>query len=281
MGATKIILYSYKNKRLQEIIDNIYETSELKNFSIKVFDQSTVRRHHVFKGYENLEYEHVFWDSLESPCKRKSDEVVNSESAYVAIVSDDVWFNQGWDTRLTEFLKDKEVVVSGRETANLSYKDMYTIKNVPAPSEDFRLSQYIDRNFVFARTEVLKSVKYPSRLKYYGEEEILSINVLDSEVDIFNAPSNLYLDLGVRTVENLYTTFSKYHNFNNVHRAIQSGRAKNFLEYHNLDKDCYFPAPDLINDVEYDVHENNFFTSSGKKFVEKVNVLNPAESVVE
>jgi hypothetical protein len=263
------------------VIDNIYETSEMKNFSIKVFDQSNIRKHFTFKDYANLNYEHVYWDSIESPCMRKTKEIQESDSPFTAIVSDDVWFNQGWDTRLSEFFKDRDVVVSGRATAKVSYKDPYTIINVPTESDDFSMSQYIDRNFIFARTELLKNMNYPSRLKYYGEEEMFSINVMDSNIDIYNAPGDLYTDLGARTIENMYTTFSKYHNFNNVHRAINSGKAANFVKYHNLDKDYYLPSPDLINDVEYDVHENNFFTASAKKFVQKVNVLNSAESVVE
>lgn len=281
MSTTRMVLYSYKNKNLQEVIDNIYKTSEMKNFSLKVIDQSNIRKHFTFKDYENLEYEHVYWDSIESLCMRKAKEIEESESQFTALISDDVWFNQGWDTKLAMFFKDRDVAVSGRTIAKVSYKDTYTIINNPEPSDDFSISQYVDRNFIFARTELLKNVSYPSKLKYYGEEEMLSINLMDSEIDIYSAPGDLYVDLGTRSIENLYTTFSKYHNFNNVYKVIASGKADNFLKYHNLDKDYYQPAPDLINDVEYNVHENNFFTASAKKFVEKVNVLNPAETVVE
>jgi hypothetical protein len=281
MSVTRIVLYSYKNKNLQELVDNIYETSVMKNFFIKIIDQSNIRKHFTFKDYPNLQYEYVHWDSIESPCTRKAEEIEKSESQFTAFISDDVWFNPGWDIKLAKFFRDRDVVVSGRMTARVSYKDVYTIANNPVPSDDFALSQYIDRNFIFARTELLQNVTYPPKLKYYGEEEMFTINLLDGEIDIYNAPGDLYVDLGNRPIENLYTTFSKYHNFNNVHKAINSEKAGNFLKYHNLDKDYYKPAPDLINDVQYNVHEDNFFTASAKKFVEKVNVLNPAETVVE
>jgi hypothetical protein len=282
MPRIKILLFSYKNKKLQEIIDNTYSTSDLKDFEIKVFDQSNIMKHFYFKDYDGLDYLYVNWDATDSQCKKKKEEIENCNNDFVLIMSDDVWLEPKWDTRLIEFAADRSLVISGRETARLSHKDRYSIKNSPVPSDDFNLSQYIDRNFIFARTEILKNVGYPPKLKLYGEEEMLSINILSSEdIDIYNAPGDLYTDLKNRNLENLYTTFSKYHNFNNVYRAIQSGRAENFLKYHKLDKDLYFPTPDLINDVEYDAQETGFFTDSARKFIDPINVLIPGEGVVK
>jgi len=281
MSTIKIVLFSYKSKRLQEVIDNIYSTSELKDFDIKVLDQSNIKKYYSFKDYGSLDYEHINWDSIESPCGRKNKELQTCPHDFFMIMSDDVWLENGWDSKLLDFVMENNVIVSGRETAKISFKDRYTIQNNPVESEDFSLSQYIDRNFIFARTDILKNVGYPPKLKYYGEEEMLSINAFSSEIDIYNAPGSLYTDLKVRTIENLYTTFSKYHNFNNVHRVINSERAQNFLNYHNLDKETYLPTPDLINDVDYNPQDDGFFTHSGEKFINPGNALIPGEGVVK
>lgn len=281
MPMIRIVLFSYKSKRLQEIIDNIYATSELNSFDIKVFDQSNIKKYYSFKDYSNMDYQHINWDAMESPCKRKNQELQTCPHDFIMIMSDDVWLEKGWDSKLIDFAMKNDAIVSGRGTARVSYKDRYTIQNNPVHSEDFSLSQYIDRNLIFAKTDILKNIVYPPKLKYYGEEEMLSINILSSGIDIYNAPSNLYTDLAVRSIENLYTTFSKYHNFNNVHKALNSERAEAFLKYHNLDKDLYLPTPDLVNDVEYNAHDDGFFTHNAIKFINPANTLTPGEGVVK
>ncbi len=274
MARINIVLFSYKNKQLKDTVDNIYKTSHLKDFSITVFDQNNVNRRDSFDAFENLEYVFVLWDSIQSPCQRKSHEIQESDSEFMMIMSDDTWLTPGWDERLLGFSQDKDVVVSGRGIAKVSYKNIYTIVNNPEPANDFHISQYIDRNLIFGRTATLQAVRYPRKLKYHGEEEMLSIRLMAADIDIYSAPGDIYSDLGQRTIETTYSIFSKYHNFNNVFGAIQSGKADRFLEYHKLDKDFYKPVPDLINDVEYDLNRDNYFTDSARKFVERVDGIN-------
>lgn len=270
ISQIQIILFSYRNKNLKEIIDNLYSTSTLKSFSICIFDQNNYHRIDSFKEYPNLEYRYSPWDYIHSPCKFKNEILSSTESEFSLIISDDVAFLPGWDVSLLNFTKDKDVVVSGNTLAKLSYKDAYTIEKEQSKHNEFMLSQFIDRNLIFGRTKTLRKVDYPVNVKYFGEEELLSIALMNAGVDIYSAPRSLYEDLHNRIIEKSYTTFSKYHGYNDLSRVINLESSSKFLSFHGLQKGYLRAIPDLLNDVSYSPNEKNEFIIGGKKFVQDI-----------
>ena len=58
----------------------------------------------------------------------------------------------------------------------------------------------------------------PGWLKYYGEEEALSLQYFKDNIEIYAAPENIVKIDGYTTLEdfNYYVPFSKYHNYNEL-----------------------------------------------------------------
>ena len=224
MSQLLIFVYSYKNKNLQRVIDNIYE-STVGDFDIVVADQNPIDREYLFKEYKGLTYRHVYWDFLYGPIHFKIEYLLYKNYANYAIVSDDILFSTGWNERVKNFLDKKDrAVVSGTSSVSISQDDYFFITPLREKSEDFSLTQYIDRNFVFYSHEALQSARLPRYLKYYGEEEDSSARLYTSGYDIYCAPKDLYEDLGDRTIENLYVPYSLNHGYNKFLGSFKMGK---------------------------------------------------------
>lgn len=269
----EIFMYSYKNKNLLTIVKNLYETSTYDNFSITLVDQNNVNRKSDFFNFEGMSYKFVKWDMQKSPCKYKADFIRQAQDNFVLIVSDDVFFSPGWDKILVDFVSQNNVVVSGNAVASIYQKDLFFIDNSPVFKENFALSQYIDRQLIFAQSELIRSVTYPGQLKYNGEQEVYSIHLLAHEIDIYSGPEKLYKDMGIRTIENLYLPFSKDHNYGRVYQKLNHAVSSKFVSYHKIDVSSIKPLPDYNNDVEYSQDDLKFASTSGSKFIDVPNKI--------
>lgn len=268
----EILLYSYRNKNLPAVIDNLYKYYNDNNFTLTIVDQNNINRENLFGQLENVVYKFRKWDSIKSPCLAKMNFINNATAKYAMIVSDDISMSDGWYETLIDFCDSHEnVVVSGHTIANIYQKDLFSIANNPIWDNKFALSQFIDRNFIFGKTEVLQKATYPGELKYAGEEEVYSISLLGSGVDIYSAPSQLYFDTNVRTLDNLYVPFSKEHNYNKFYEYINHPVAARFNEYHKINPSMIKLLPDFNNDVEYLHTDLEFASLDGNKFIEKPN----------
>lgn len=268
----EILIYSYRNKNLPDIVENLYRSFSDNNFTTLVIDQNNVNRKSTFEKFPNLEYRFRRWDSLKSPCEAKRNFLNRTVAEYSMIMSDDVMLSDGWNSSLIEFTKANEnVIVSGHTIANLSQKDLFSIGNNPIWDNKFHISQHIDRNFIFGRTVDFQKTQYPGELKYYGEEEVYSINLLANGMDIYSAPSEIYRDLGTRTLEKTYVPFSMYHNYNMFYEYIQSPISERFLSHHKIDASRIRLLPDFNNDVSYLHTDLDFVSLDGNKFLETPN----------
>lgn len=270
----EILIYSYRNKNLNDVVSNLYRSFIDNDFTVTVVDQNNVDRGSFFDKFPNMSYVFRRWDSLRSPCEKKMNFISEATAEYTMIMSDDIVLQDGWRELLIGFLADKEdVVVSGHTVANLIQKDLFSIFNNPIWDNKFSLSQFIDRNFIFGKTSDLQKAVYPGELKYHGEEELYSINLLAAGVDIYSAPGELYLDTNARTLENLYVPFSRYHNYNKFYEYVQHDISSKFLEYHNLDRTSIRLLPDFNNDVSYLYTDLDFVSLGGNKFIEVPNKI--------
>ena len=75
---------------------------------------------------------------------------------------------------------------------NIKQKDIFSIEAIKNNNDSFYLNQYIDRDFIFTTNKTIRQISYPNYLKYYGEEEIISVDAFTKGIDIYSAPTNTY-----------------------------------------------------------------------------------------
>jgi hypothetical protein len=271
-SSIDVIVYSYKGKKLYDVVNSLLTHTDSGLF-IHIVDQHPINRSEAFKDMPNINYRHIFWDFIYSPTKYKSESLQTSRSKFFLIISDDIIVQPGWDKKLIEFIDERNIVVSGQGETSLSQEDKFMLTRFRKPSTDFTLSNFIDRNFIFGSREALLSVEYPSYIKYHGEEEQYSLDLFKAGIDIYSAPFGFYSDMMFRTIDNLYTPFSKEHNYNlfvdnvkNIDSAGSSRSTKEFIEFHKIDIDQLYRLPFQNQDVEYDPNSLEFQNVDSRKF---------------
>jgi hypothetical protein len=262
------VIFSYKNKNLKKVVDNLLNNTKNKIF-ITVFDKHNLKRNTLFEdtSYKNtVKYDYTSWDELIGPAEYKGNLLNSSQSKYFLLISDDIFVSKNWDIELIDFLKDQDAVVSGSGNLKLVQKNLFFLNQSRSFTNEYTSSYFIDRNFIFGKTDSLRDV-YPIETKYYGEEEKLSLNLFNKGVKIYSAPSNFYQDLGVRTFENLYTTFSLEHNYNLVIDSLINA-PEEFLQLINLKRDNIYKLPYDSNDVNYNPDTFAYQNIDGRKFID-------------
>jgi hypothetical protein len=261
------VLFSYKNKNLKKVVDELILNTKNEIF-IVVFDKHNLDRKNLFSDlmYKNkVEYRHIVWDEMKSPIDYKKEILYNSSSEYFLSISDDILVSKDWDEESINFLKTKDVVLSGCGELTLEKKNLFFFKQLREKSLSFNKTSFIDKNFIFCKTSMLKGI-YPNNLKYFGEDEMLSLNLFNRKTEIFSLPSKLYKDLLVRSIENSYTTFSLEHNYNLVIEQYKKA-PEEFLIACGIDRDSLYPLPYAHNDVDYNPDELSFQDLDARKFV--------------
>lgn len=296
-----VIIYSYKNKKLKEVVVNLLEKSSKKNnIFIKIFDQSTLTKWDQFGTYnenssagweytdsmKNVNYNHIFWDKIKGPCYYKNEALKNSKYSYTLFLSDNIYLNQDWDEILLQNLSNKYSIISGKNNITLTNNGLFYIKKQEELTDDFSKTYFVNRDLIFGHTETLQQIGYPWYMKYYGEEETMSILYFSNNIKIFSCPDNFYAKKESNTIEELYTTFSKYHNYNEMISLLKNQKNKYeninkplmgdipfFFNMHKINLDELNPLPFPLNDVEYDPDESLFIDIDSKKFMTKINYI--------
>jgi hypothetical protein len=263
----KAVIFSYKNKNLKLVVEELIKNTSNEIF-ISVLDKHNINRKDLFLNIptsEKIEYSHIGWDELEGPADYKGQTINESSFEYSLTISDDVVVCKDWDRILIDFLKNKKAIVSGKGELSLNKKNLFFFRQDRSWSENFVKTNFADKNFIFGKTEYLKD-SYPTNLKYYGEDEMLSLNLFYKKVEIFSAPSNFYEDFGLRTIENKYTTFSLEHNYNDVIENYINAPAE-YLEMHKIDREVLTRLPYDPNDVAYNPYLLDFQHVDASKFI--------------
>lgn len=271
-NSIDVILYSYKGKKIYDVVSSLIAHTDSGLF-INVIDQHPLNRSYIFNNFDDIRYRHIFWDYIYSPSGYKYENLNSGQGKYALIISDDIVVQPGWDTKLIDFIDGRKIVVSGQGETSISQDDKFMLARFRKPNSDFTLSNFIDRNFIFGTREALLSAVYPSHLKYYGEEEQYSLDLFRSGVDIYAAPFGFYSDLMFRTIDNLYTPFSKEHNYNsfvddikNVAGVGSKRSTKEFIDFHKINIDQLHRLPFQNQDVEYDPNSLAFQNVDSRKF---------------
>jgi hypothetical protein len=272
-----ITLFSYKNKNLKDIIENLTKNT-INQFELKVIDQHPIDRSKQISSIgDNVSYTYKQWYDFAGPIFHKNQGIIEGTGDFLVSISDDFYPQFGWDEKVIKYLQDKPIVVSGKGKNFFVQKDPFSLKIVNEPSHQFSITNIIDRTFMFGTPEILINSKYPTKLKYYGEEEAFSMALYSKGIDIHSAPSDLYEDLNQRIVEKLYTTFSLEHNYNLVIDLL-SGKpgpfdigkdrtVEDFLKFHKIDISKLYRLPFPKNDAEYDPEDLEYGKVDGRRFV--------------
>lgn len=265
-----IVIYSYKNQHLHDVVQSIYDTVDIGLFYVTVIDQHPLDRENKFSNFRNLDYVHQFWDKIESPCNIKAGHIASEEHAYkyAMLLGDSCILENGWYETAKQFLKEHpDAILSGKGKRKIGYKDKHFFNYLETDSDGIVLSNLVDTSFIIGETKTLRKVEYPSDVKYYGEAEKLSMLFWEKEVPIFSMPSNAYFDSGERTLEMLYTPFSIEHNYNSIFEMLNNPKYSGWGEYHSINRDLIKKIPYQIDDVLYDPYNLSMTTVGQDRFI--------------
>jgi hypothetical protein len=269
---TKIdsFMYSYKNKNLPQIVNTLIDNTN-SNIGIGIVEQHPLKRSTSFP--KSVSHNHRFWDKQDTPIEDKLDALNVSKSEYFLFISDDILVSKDWDLELIKAVDDN-TIVSGSGYLLLDIKDKFQLGKKYLPHGMFSESGFINRNFIFGKTETLKRIGFPTYLKYFGEEEILSLEAEKAGIRIISAPTGIYDDLESRTIENLYTPFSKYHNYNLAIEQIKDFSPK-FLSMYGIDSTEIKKLPFEENDVSYNSNAMNIDLEDygGQRFIGNIKII--------
>jgi hypothetical protein len=261
------VIYSYKNKFLKEVVDNLIASTS-SDIHIYLYDQHPLDRKDVFDSPQ-ISYNHIFWDHLNSPCEYKSKTIHESSSEYFLVLSDDILVKEGWDDILIDFIKDNKTIVSGVGKQYFKNRDLFTIISESQESDNFSETNIISKNLIFSKTSTLKPVSYPIYVKYLGEDELLSFRCFEKGYTVYNAPSSLGSDLGQRTLENKYKTFSIEHKYGKVLDIVSDS----FWRHVGLDGCPILPLPYANDDVPYNPNSLKINDIDSRKFISNVKSI--------
>lgn len=283
-----VYIYSYKGKLLRDVVSNLISKSSKKNkIFIQIDDQTPLYRKSSFDEFENVDYNHIFWDHIKGPCSYKAEAIVQSQSDYMLMISDHTFLSQDWDELLINNIKE-DSIISGKGRTHFDFKNLFYIKKRCSETEFFSISQYVDRDLFFAETSLLKGYEYPEYVKYHGEEESLSLLYYCNGFDIISCPSNFYEKRGQASIETLYVPFSINHNYNLVVELFKNKRNKyiphllntelerspdTFAKYHNFSFESLEYLPFQTNDVDYDNTSIDFDNIDQRKFMARTHSI--------
>lgn len=293
IDSINVVMYSYRDKDAIKTLENLMKTWSGKIFLfVHWHDQSGPNRHksleNLINSYDNSNgaYVHIPWDDNGGAVAYRNDRLkVTFGGRYHLSITPGTVFEQDWDLKLINFVQGKNIIVSGDKQVKIEKGDNFFIKKELSDISDFTLTNFIDRNFIFGNVVMMKNSSLgdyhlPGWLKYYGEEEILSLQYFKDNIEIYAAPQNVVTITKKTTLEdfNYYLTFSKYHNYNkalelfkkssnDIVGTIDSTIVDNFSKFHNFDFKSLSLLPFDGNDVAYRKADSKFDRHNGSRFI--------------
>lgn len=298
IDSINVVLYSYKGKDVIDTFKTLMQNASGKTFIfLHWHDQNGLDRSKLLidlvnqYNFCNGAYVSVHWDSIEGAVAYKDLRLkATFGGRYHMTITPGTIMEKNWDLDLIQFLKNKNmnVIISGNKKIKITNKNKFFINKNFENNNSYTLTNFVDRNFIFGHVITMKNnsfggYNFPGWLKYYGEEEILSLQYFKDNIDIFAAPENIVKINRYTTLEdfNYYITFSKYHNYNEALRLFKDGKnnfidqvnheiLNNFNNFHNFNFSslCYLPF--ATNDVEYKITDSRFDKNDGSRFIKQL-----------
>lgn len=296
IDSINVVMYSYRDKDAIKTLENLMEKWSKKIFIfVHWHDQNGLNRSKLLEDLINKydmcngSYVPVHWDDISGAVSYKDLRLkATFGGRYHLTISPGTMVEKDWDLKLINFVKDKNIIVSGNKKVKLKNKNIFFVEKEYSDITDFTKTNYIDRNFIFGNVIMMKnsfmgSYNFPGWLKFYGEEEALSLQYFKDNIDIFAAPEDLVKISNYSTLEdfNYYITFSKYHNYNQLIKLFKDGnndfiekvdkqKIKEFCNFHNFDFSslCYLPFN--AEDVNYKTTDSKYDKINGNRFIKDI-----------
>lgn len=276
-----INIYSYKEPDLVGFIDSLIKNSSGKNeLYFYIEDQNNLTRLKRFIGYKNVLYNVIWWDELISPIYHVAKTMFDNVSKgynYGLLLKRHVTMQKDWDLDLIDKLPN-DSVFSGTGNYEISIKNNFYLNKKNNQSNNITDVGYIDRSFIFGKFSDLLKIDMPISLKYHGEEEYISMSLLNQNIKILSLPSGYYSYLSNDLDKRGYVPFSLNHNYNDLVAILKKEKPIKlkyqnpsiFLEKIKLDMDNLFKLPFDFNDIEYD-RSSSLDNLGGKRYIERLN----------
>jgi len=294
--SVNVVIYSYKSK---DVIDTLEDLMKKRSGKVFIFihwhDQNAIDRSKLLEdlvnSYDNCngDYFHVNWDNNAGAVNYKDNRLKATVGGkYHMTITPGTTLFQNWDTEFINYVKNKNVVISGNRQIKLDNSKVFFVNKTFSDISDYTITNYIDRNLIFGSVVMMKNSKlgdynFPGWLKYYGEEEILSLQYCIDDIEIVAAPTNMVNinEYSTLTDFNYYVTFSKYHNYNQVIKLFKTGaneiighlgkeKIEKFSKKHNFDFSSLNWLQFWGNDVPYSISETSYDKLGGRRFLKQV-----------
>jgi hypothetical protein len=214
MKSIFVHIYGYKSKELPESVSSLINNqSGQHKIVVSVYDQVNIEREERFSG---VSYNHIYWDSLESPFTYLNNSLSNCEEDYFMYIDGALKFEKNWDLELVMGHGGRPSIFSGNHLVNFvqDYKfyPNYTSTDIGTTIQN----NWISQDFIFMTTEMFKDFPDLSRLKYYGLEEVYSMYACSKGIPIFSIATAWChrIDGGINASG--YIPFSLKHNYDLV-----------------------------------------------------------------
>lgn len=294
--SINVVIYSYKSK---DVIDTLEDLMKKRSSKVFIFihwhDQNAIDRSKLLEdlvnSYDNCngDYFHVNWDNNAGAVNYKDNRLKATVGGkYHMTITPGTTLFQNWDTEFINYVKNKNVVISGNRQIKLDNSKVFFVNKTFSDISDYTTTNYIDRNLIFGSVVMMKNSKlgdynFPGWLKYYGEEEILSLQYCIDDIEIVAAPTHMVNinEYSTLTDFNYYVTFSRYHNYNQVIKLFKTGaneiighlgkeKIEKFSKKHNFDFSSLNWLQFWGNDVPYSVSETSYDKLGGRRFIKQV-----------
>jgi hypothetical protein len=270
-----IFVYSFQNKDLiDSITDIVNKSSGTNDLSFYVIDQNNVERSRLFDitdSHVKIIYKHTKWDLIKSPIAHKFDGSRILASDYFMQCGDGVKMSKAWDVALVDKMESvrfkNQTVISGNHKLTFKNKNLFMIEKVKSVSEDYSKVKMIDRDFIFCLSSDIKFIGYPTDLKYYGEEEEMSIRIKEKRYDLICAPTRLFENYTVPLEGHGYIPFSLTHGYN---KFVKENK-ENIVNQFNID---IMALPFEDDDVLYTIDQSETDKIGGERYLNRTRIIN-------
>ena len=256
-----VYIYSFKMEDLDEyVFDLLNKSSKTNRIKFVLDDQNNIERSDSFKNNNQVSYRSIWWDEWISPVQYQIESIEKARPLgfdYILMMSQKVNMPNEWDIDLIDKIKD-ESIISGIGEVSPKVNNFFNISRGESPSKDMTNTSFVDHRFIFMKTMIYKLLNFPAKLKYYGIDEYLSMQLLNHGKAIWSL-SDEYSYMDESILDKDYIPFSLYHNYNDVINIIKGKEPKNiewvdpllFTNAINLKIDSLYPFPYDANDIEY------------------------------
>jgi hypothetical protein len=276
-----VIIYSFQKKDLLDYVLNLFSTAEMPDrLNVYITDQNNIDRHEMF-AIQNVNYLHKIWDDLSSPILDKQKMIDLCSGKHILQIGDSVKLNKNWDTDLINYLnKDlqdmNKVIISGNSICNFFQKNIFMVGKKNQEIDKLSQNFSITRDFVFGRKSDFQEITYPVDLKYYGEEESITMSLLNKGYSIYSVPTNFYTNstLDLSSVE--YLPFSIYHNYNRFIIKNKKEINEYLLKVNGYKKDSpkVRELPFEDSDVVYNRLKSKVDKIGGNRYLNNIREIN-------